>query len=121
MKHIQEEQLNDLRDMLEAERTTIEEELAIYGRKQDTTGLWEGVAKGSNGEEADQTDIADNIDELATNVSLVNEFETRHREIIAALEHIEEGTYGICSVCKIPIPIERLEANPAAHTCIAHG
>jgi DnaK suppressor protein len=34
-----------------------------------------------------------------------------------ALERIENGTYGICRVCQLLVPKERLEAVPTAQTC----
>ena len=34
-----------------------------------------------------------------------------------ALERIEEGTYGLCRVCQLLVPKERLEAVPTAQTC----
>jgi RNA polymerase-binding protein DksA len=39
-------------------------------------------------------------------------------EIDAALERIEDGTYGTCSNCREEIPPARLEANPWASLCI---
>jgi RNA polymerase-binding transcription factor len=39
-------------------------------------------------------------------------------EIGAALERIEDGTYGLCSVCGRSIGEERLEAVPYATLCI---
>jgi DnaK suppressor protein len=39
-------------------------------------------------------------------------------EIDAALQRIEDGTYGICEVCGKPIGAERLEALPWARLCI---
>ena len=39
-------------------------------------------------------------------------------EIDAALERIEDGTYGTCSNCGGEIPRARLEANPWASLCI---
>ena len=39
-------------------------------------------------------------------------------EIGAALDRIEEGTYGLCSACGRPIGEERLEAVPYATLCI---
>ncbi|MFF3753771.1 TraR/DksA family transcriptional regulator [Streptomyces sp. NPDC002018] len=35
-----------------------------------------------------------------------------------ALERLERGDYGRCEVCGEPIPAERLEARPAARTCV---
>jgi len=40
------------------------------------------------------------------------------QEIAAALDRIDEGTYGICRVCGRPIDEERLEAVPYATLCI---
>jgi DnaK suppressor protein len=40
------------------------------------------------------------------------------RDIDAALMGIATGSYGQCSNCQQPIPIERLNANPAAQRCI---
>lgn len=39
-------------------------------------------------------------------------------EIDAALQRIEEGTYGLCVKCGNPIGVERLEALPWATLCI---
>ena len=39
-------------------------------------------------------------------------------EIDAALQRIEDGTYGTCVNCGGEIPRERLEANPWASLCI---
>ena len=38
--------------------------------------------------------------------------------IEAAIERIDEGTYGICEECGINIPRARLNAVPFAHLCI---
>jgi RNA polymerase-binding protein DksA len=40
------------------------------------------------------------------------------REIDAALERIDAGTYGICRNCGKPIPEERLDAVPYAVLCV---
>jgi len=40
------------------------------------------------------------------------------QEIDAALERIDEGTYGTCVNCGQPIPEERLEAVPYAVLCV---
>jgi RNA polymerase-binding protein DksA len=39
-------------------------------------------------------------------------------EIEAALQRIENGTYGTCANCGKPIPEERLEARPWTTLCI---
>lgn len=41
------------------------------------------------------------------------------QKVNEALERIENGTYGICEICGLPIPEERLEALPYANLCIS--
>ncbi|MED1745832.1 MULTISPECIES: TraR/DksA C4-type zinc finger protein [Brevibacillus] len=43
------------------------------------------------------------------------------KEIDQALSRMEEGTYGICTVCGQDIMEERLEALPQAQTCKEHA
>ncbi|WP_372447485.1 TraR/DksA family transcriptional regulator [Phycicoccus mangrovi] len=42
-------------------------------------------------------------------------------ELDAALRRVDDGTYGVCSVCGEPIPAGRLEARPTARTCVRHA
>ncbi|GAA4882239.1 TraR/DksA family transcriptional regulator [Actinomycetospora straminea] len=39
-------------------------------------------------------------------------------EVDAARARVEAGTYGVCERCGRPIAPERLEARPAARTCV---
>ena len=117
---IPEEQLEEFRGALEAEKDSLEEELASHGRVQSESGDWQGTSE-SEGQEPDPIDAADNIEQLATNVPLVEELEKRHKDVEDAIEKLNEGTFGMCETCGEPIPVDRLEANPAARTCIAHA
>jgi len=73
-------------------------------------------------EEALQSDESVNeSDEDMKNKALTDHLELRLREVNNALKRIENETYGICEICKKPIPIERLQANPAASTDIEHS
>ena len=40
-------------------------------------------------------------------------------DIDDALGRIDEGSYGVCEICREPIAAERLAARPVARTCIA--
>ncbi len=113
-----EPQLEELRGALEAEKDSLEEEMASHGKTSG--GGWTGSSE-SVGEEADPIDVADNIEELSINVPLVGEMQTRKKEVEEALQRIEKGLYGTCEVCQEPIPFDRLEANPAAKTCVEHA
>lgn len=117
MSHIEKETLEDLRTGLEAEFAALEEELADRGVRSGSD--WD-ASSGSEGEEADPADAADNIEELVTNVPLVAELKKREKEIKSAMRRMDDGTYGTCEECGEEIPVTRLEANPAAATCIRH-
>ncbi len=121
MNHLKQSDLEDLRGALEAEKDSLEEELASYGRVQGDTGDWQGAAVGFEGQESDPIDAADQIEELVTNVPLVEKLEEHHKAIEDALEKMESGTYGVCEECGEEIPFDRLEANPSARTCVAHA
>jgi len=40
------------------------------------------------------------------------------RKISAALQRIEDGEYGVCQSCDLPIDPKRLEVDPTAVMCI---
>jgi RNA polymerase-binding transcription factor DksA len=56
--------------------------------------------------------------EMEKNVSLLEQVEDELREVDAALQRVERGTYGTCQTCGRPIGDERLEAMPATRFCI---
>jgi len=116
MEHLSPEEVEELRALLGAEKDSLEEELAEHGRKVGDD--WQGTAKGFPSDEADATDAADSMEELAINIPLVEELETRYKEVIAAMKRLAEGKYGLDENTGEPIDIERLRANPAARTNI---
>jgi RNA polymerase-binding protein DksA len=63
-------------------------------------------------------DIATEVVEEEIELALRNGLEHELKEVEAALERIEQGTYGRCEACGRPIPDERLEAVPAARYCL---
>lgn len=42
------------------------------------------------------------------------------REVDAALERVDAGTYGYCEVCGGPIDVARMDARPTARACVTH-
>jgi DnaK suppressor protein len=51
-------------------------------------------------------------------IDLENTEEAIRRLVNAALQRIEEGTYGRCELCGEPIPRARLDAIPYAARCL---
>ena len=121
MAKLQQHEVEELREQLEGEKVNLEEELSSHGRVMNDAGDWQGASIGFEGEESDPNDVADQIEELVTNVPLVAELEERHVAVAEALEKIEQGLYGLCEEDSEPIPYARLKANPAARTCIEHA
>ena len=63
------------------------------------------------------SDLTDQLTEMAIDEHRSDNAE----EIQRALQAMEDGTYGICTVCGEEIPLGRLEAMPKALTCVEHA
>lgn len=66
-------------------------------------------------------DLGTETYERGKDLALSEHAERELEEINAALHAMEEGTYGICKVCSMDIPYDRLLALPTADTCIHHS
>ena len=74
---------------------------------------------GSNEMFADPADRATAESDRAFTLR-IRERERHHiRKLMAALERIENGSFGICEECGEPISIARLKARPETCLCIA--
>jgi DnaK suppressor protein len=49
----------------------------------------------------------------------IAEVHRQRADLDSALVRLDDGTYGICVVCGLPIPAARLEARPSATTHVA--
>jgi RNA polymerase-binding transcription factor DksA len=70
---------------------------------------------------ADENEVADKLEELEENTSIVSQLDKQLMDVSAALERIDNGTYGNCETCGKPIEEERLLANPSARISIKHA
>lgn len=114
-------QVREFKTRLEKERDILERELSTLGARNPLNpGDWE--PKKPDGEESspDRNDNADIIEAMHENNASMNELEGRLNQVTLALQKIEGGTYGTCEISNEPIEIERLNANPAARTCMRH-
>lgn len=93
-----------------AERNEILDTLT--GRNEQLTKLVDTLETG------DEADVAsDTIDRSLLN-SLGDADQRRMAMIDRALDRINQGTYGLCLLCKNEIPSARLEAIPYAALCV---
>jgi RNA polymerase-binding transcription factor DksA len=107
------------RNALEAERETLTaalQELGVHNPENDAD--W--VTAQTLTPEADANMVADHTEAYDERRATLAQLETRWNEVRYALEKIDAGTYGICEISGEVIEPERLHANPAARTCIAH-
>ena len=112
---------NHLKDLLVKESAELEKQLGTLGRKNpDEKGDWETIRKDDEVDEADELDVADGIEKFENDNAQLAQLEIQLRNVKSALERIEQGTFGKCSVCGNDIEEDRLEASPKADTCKTH-
>ncbi len=106
---------------LKTERETLLEELGPLAIMDPMTGDFEAQPVNESGEEteSDENDLADKFEDFEERSAKVRVLETRLGDIDNALAKIEDGTFGTCEKCGNAIEEDRLEANPAARTCMA--
>ncbi|MGK7378745.1 TraR/DksA C4-type zinc finger protein [Planococcus sp. 1R117A] len=107
-----EEQLKQLKDQLIEQKNSLEGRIE-HTEEFDTTEL----SNYDNHPADNATDLFDQERGLALNQFKEDELNDAN----AALEAIENGTYGKCTVCGKEIPYERLEVLPTALTCVDHA
>ncbi len=106
---------------LEEEKKELEEQLSKIA-KPDTQDPedWKTEASDLNVMSADKSEMADVFEEAENKESVEFELEERLNKVKAALQRVKDKKYGVCKEgCKIEEA--RLEANPAAETCIEHS
>lgn len=107
--------LNHFRQRLEEMRAATQQELAGLHDEAVNANQTEGYGVKNHPAE-DATEVFTRERSLAISAEMQRELE----RIEHALQRIDEGTYGICEIGGEEIPLERLEARPAATLCIIH-
>lgn len=105
---------------LEEEKAVLMTELAALRNRDAKTHEWEATIDEAGTENADMNSSADRFEDFEEKSALITPLEAKLTQVEQALERIENGKFGKCRVCNGPIEEARLNANPAAETCIAH-
>jgi RNA polymerase-binding transcription factor DksA len=109
------------KERLLEEKRLLERELETLGRiNPDNASDWEPTAQELNIDHAEIEERATEITDFEERSAVEVKLEDRLNTVIRAIGRIDAGTYGSCSACNNPIEERRLDANPAAETCIAH-
>lgn len=111
------EQIEKFKSRLLVEKEDIEKEITNISSNQ--TGSLVKTAypdfhnvPGAQDENMDEVEAYDNL------LSVHRHLNHRLEEIKKALEHINKGSYGFCDNCQEEIPLQRLEVNPSATSCV---
>lgn len=84
----------------------------------DNAGGGNGGGGDVSGHALHMADVATDMYDREFTLSLAaNERELLY-EIDEALHRVEDGTYGVCTVCKKPVAATRLKALPYTKTCL---
>lgn len=105
---------------LQEELSKITEELRGIAQQNPETGDWIAVPNTADMINADSNDNGDVVETWEERRALMVQLETRYLNLVRALGKITAGTFGLCEICNKPIEENRLSANNAARTCIAH-
>ncbi|MCA0753847.1 TraR/DksA C4-type zinc finger protein [Paenibacillus sp. N4] len=115
---------NDQRDLL---RERLLDERKEIERRLDEDDYY-GLANSQRDESGELStsdnhpgDTATELYEREKDVALVEQEELHLSRIEAALNAIDDGSYGTCATCGNPIPFERLDAVPDTIYCIEHA
>ena len=106
---------------MEAERDKLLKEIVTVGRRNPSSpNGWEAIETDLDSDSADDNETADEMEELGENEAILGKLAPQLHLVELALEKIKKGTYGKCDVGGEEIPDSRLDANPAALTCLKH-
>jgi DnaK suppressor protein len=103
-------ELKKFRSILEGKRDAIV--LSSTGKKTH----WENMENTRHGDFVDQ---ASDDNEVHVNIRLLQTDAKLLRAIEAALARIDQGSYGVCTVCGEEISVARLKAVPWTSVCIS--
>jgi DnaK suppressor protein len=102
-------ELKKFKSILESKRDAIAD--STPGKKTH----WENMENTRHGDFVDQ---ASDDNEVHVNIRLLQTDAKLVRAIEAALARIEDGSYGVCTMCGKDISIPRLKAVPWTSVCI---
>ena len=103
--------LEQARSLLTAERRRVQRQLADVGVAQ----AQEHEAEGETG---DRADPAQSLTEQGIDDAIAAALQDRLAQLDRALRRVDDGSYGRSTRSGVPIPSERLQADPAAELTV---
>ncbi len=104
-----------VKDRLEAERSRLTD---VRSRLTDVNSESEGDSLAElSSIDQHQADIGTETFEREKDLAILESIEAELTDVEHALRRLDDGTYGMCEACGLPIDEERLEALPATRLC----
>lgn len=118
---MKQEEIQQFKVRLEEEKETLTRELEnIAVQDPQNPDNWNAKGSDMNERESDPNKLGDNLEQEGMNEAVTDALETQLKDVHDALSRIDAGTYGTCEIGGEEISPERLNANPAARTCVEH-
>lgn len=112
---LEQKTLEELKSALLKEKEELEKDLGRIAKPTDKKGDYETSFEEIG---SDKDDNATEVDQYTQNLSVETSLEKQLQDVLDALEKMEKGAYGKCENCQKDIPLERLQVNPSAKTCL---
>jgi RNA polymerase-binding transcription factor DksA len=109
------------RERLEAERTRLTRLRDEQAGEDQGFGFGESTSETGGLNDQMGGDAASHIHDREVDSSILGHLEGELEETEAALQRVDEGTYGTCEMGGETISDERLEAVPSTRFCIEHA
>jgi RNA polymerase-binding transcription factor DksA len=90
--------------------------LELTAELEETSAVASAVGGMDIGDEAD---VGSRAEAREQQLTLAASIRARRDQVGAALQRLDDGTYGRCATCGEAIPAERLEACPWVTECVA--
>jgi len=103
-------------DVVSRLRARLERERADLWRRLDATTTEVDVTTATHG--SGETEHVQISTERAVTDTLLLATREALEDVALALARLDDGSYGLCSTCREPIPPERLEAVPTTSRCV---
>lgn len=100
-------ELEEIRQLLEQQETDLLEHINEEKARQQGDTI-----------NPDRSDLAQSYDIRQRRLAMLTRLENQLEQVRAALNRLDEGTYGNCENCGEPIQPARLRAMPQATLCI---
>lgn len=112
MPSLSTQQIQQLQQQLQEQRTQLEETIRRELRQSDQELAARLAEQVHDNEELSFADLVVDL-----NLTVIDHQVQELREVENAFLRMEQGTYGVCTECNDAIEFERLHANPAAKRC----